>query len=139
MSEVALATLLVVGAALLLKSFWRLQHVDPGFATDGLLVTHLELPSTRYGEPAKVTDFFARLRRELEATPGVQSVAVAYEHPLSEGWTSSFTIEGRDKPPVGLEPEARVRPVEPGYFRTVGVRLLRGRDVSDSTKSPDLP
>ncbi|HET7459569.1 MAG TPA: ABC transporter permease [Gemmatimonadaceae bacterium] len=129
--EVALATLLVVGAALLLKSFWRLQQADPGFVTDGLLVAHLELPSTRYDDPTKVTRFFERLRRELETVPDARSVAVAYEHPLSEGWTSSFTIEGREKPPVGQEPEARVRPVQPGYFRTVGVRLLRGRDLSD--------
>ena len=133
--EVALATVLVVGAALLLKSFWLTQRVDPGFAPDGLLVAQLELPSTRYDAPAKVVRFYDRLRGELEGVPGVQSVAVAYEHPLGEGWTSSFTIEGRDRPPVGLEPEARVRPVQPGYFKTVGVPLLRGRDVTERDRA----
>ena len=133
--EVALATLLVVGAALLLKSFWLTQRVEPGFAPDGLLVAHLELPSTRYDEPAKVTRFFERLRGELEEMPGARSAVVAYEHPLGEGWTSSFTIEGRARPSVGEEPEARVRPVQPGYFRTVGVPLLRGRDVSERDRA----
>ena len=133
--EVALATVLVVGAALLLKSFWLMQRVDPGFTPEGLLVAHLELPSTRYDGPPKVTRFFERLRAELETAPGVRNVAIAYEHPMSEGWTSSFTIAGRDKPPQGLEPEARVRPVQPGYFRTVGVRLLRGRDITDRDRA----
>jgi len=128
-AEVALATVLVIGAALLVKSFWRLHEADPRFAPDGLVVARVELPSTRYDEPQKAVRFYERLRAEVEAMPGVQSVAVSYEHPIGEGWTSSFTIEGRDPPPVGHEPESRIRPVQPGYFRTVGVKLLQGRDV----------
>jgi putative ABC transport system permease protein len=129
-AEVALATVLVIGAALLVKSFWRLQTADLGFAPDGLLVAHVELPETRYDEPTKVIGFFERLRAEVDAIPGVRSASIAYETPIEEGWTSSYTIEGRDPPPVGHEPEARVRPVQPGYFRTVGVPIVRGRDVS---------
>jgi putative ABC transport system permease protein len=129
--EVALATVLVVGAALLLKSFWRVTHADPRFEPDGLIVAQLQLPPSRYNSLSKVVQFYERLRDEVAATPGALSVAVAYEHPLSEGWTSSFVIEGRPVPPPGQEPEARVRPVWPGYFRTVGVRLVRGRDLSE--------
>jgi putative ABC transport system permease protein len=131
LGEVALATVLVVGAALLLKSFWRVTHADPRFEPDGLVVAQLQLPESRYDSASKVVQFYDRVRDAVAATPGVQSVAVAYEHPLSEGWTSSFTIEGRPAPPPGEEPEARVRPVWPGYFRTVGVRLVRGRDLSE--------
>src|SRR5215208_3083512 len=78
-AEVALATVLVIGAALLVKSFWRLHEADPRVAPDGLVVARVELPSTRYDEPGKAVQFYERLRAEVEAMPGVQSVAVAYE------------------------------------------------------------
>ena len=133
--EVALATVLVVGAALLLKSFWQLSRTDPHFQPDGLLVAQLLPPQARYDSVTKVLQFYDRVRAEVATLPGVQSVAVAYEHPLSAGWTSSYTIEGREPPPRGQEPEARVRPVAPGYFRTVGVRLLKGRDVSERDRA----
>jgi putative ABC transport system permease protein len=130
-AEVALATVLVVGAALLLKSFWLLSHTDARFSPDGVLVARLRLPEARYDSVAKVVDFYGRLRGELAALPGVKSVSFAYEHPLSEGWTTSFTVDGREPPPRGQEPEARVRPVWPDYFRTMGVRITRGRDISE--------
>jgi putative ABC transport system permease protein len=85
-----------------------------------------------------VRTFYDEVRSRLRATPGVEGVAVSMEHPLSPGWTTSFTIEGRPAPAPGLEPEARVRPVMPGYFRTVGVKLLRGRDILD-TDGPNSP
>ena len=129
-SEVALATVLVIGASLLMKSFWQMARTDPGFTPSGLLVTRLELPQARYQTPRAIAQFYERLRAEVDQLPGVQSSSVAYEHPLSEGWTSSFVIEGRTPPPSGQEPEARVRPVQPGYFRTAGVQLLAGRDIT---------
>jgi putative ABC transport system permease protein len=129
-SEVALATVLVIGAALLIKSFRQIQGTDPGFTPSGLLVAHVELPAARYAKSDAIVRFFEDLRRDVDALPGVQSASIAYEHPLSEGWTSSFVIDGRSPPPRGQEPEARVRPVQPGYFRTAGIRLLQGRDVS---------
>ena len=134
-SEVALATVLVIGASLLVKSFWQLRATDPGFDPSGLVVARVELPRTRYGSTDAVLQFYAQLRREVDAMPGVQSSSIAYEHPLGEGWTSSYTIEGRTPPPPGQEPEARVRPVQPGYFRTAGIRLLRGRDVTEQDRA----
>jgi putative ABC transport system permease protein len=134
MSEVALATVLVIGAGLLLESFRTLQDTDPGFRPSGLMVAHLELPQARYQKPDAVVRFYEQLRAEVDRLPGVQSSSVAYEHPLSQGWTSSFVVEGFAPPPQGQEPEARVRPVEPGYFRTAGVRLLRGRDITEQDR-----
>ena len=133
-TEVALATVLVVGAALLLQSFWRLHSAAPGFSPDGVVVTPVQLPLASYDSISKVIQFYERLQEEAAALPGVEAVSVAFEHPLSEGWTSSFTIAGRDPPPRGQEPEARVRPVWPGYFKAVGVPLLRGRDIAPTDR-----
>ena len=130
-TEVALATVLVAGAALLIKDFWRLYGTRLPFTSEGLVVAQIQLPATRYDSAAKVLQFYDRLRAEIMEAPGVRSVSFAYEHPLSEGWTSSFSVAGRPPVAEGLRPEARVRPVWPGYFRTVGLPLVRGRDVAD--------
>jgi putative ABC transport system permease protein len=134
-SEVALAVVLVVGASLLVKSFWKMQRVDPGFVPDRMLVVRVQLPQSRYGgyaDAARVRAFYADLYSRLSSRPEVQSVAIGMEHPLSPGWTSSFTITGREPPPAGQEPEAGVRPVMPGYFRSVGAKLIRGREIQES-------
>jgi putative ABC transport system permease protein len=134
-SEVALAVVLVVGASLLVKSFWKMQHVDPGFAPDRMLVVQIQLPQSRYGGYAdgdRVRAFYRDLYGRIAARPEVQSVAVAMQHPLAPGWTSSFTIDGREPPPSGQEPESSIRPVMPGYFRAVGAKLLRGREILES-------
>ncbi len=133
-AEVALATVLVVGAALLMQSFWRLHSAAPGFSPDGLIAVQLQLPLATYDSTPKVIQFYERVQEEAATLPGVQSVTVAFEHPLSPGWTSSFTIADRDPPPRGQAPEARVRPVWPGYFKTVGVRIVRGRDIAESDR-----
>jgi putative ABC transport system permease protein len=131
MGEVAIAVVLVIGASLLLKSFWQLQRVNPGFDPQRLLSVRIQLPTARYGQRPQVRVFFEQLRQKVAVLPGVQSVAVAFEHPLSPGWTTSFVIDGREPPPQGEEPEARIRPVTADYFRTTGVRLVAGRDLTE--------
>jgi putative ABC transport system permease protein len=134
-SEVALAVVLVVGASLLVKSFWKMQRVDPGFVPDRMLAVQIQLPQSRYAgfaEADRVRAFYADLYSRLSARPEVQSVTVAMQHPLSPGWTSSFTIAGREPPPAGQEPESSIRPVMAGYFRAVGAKLLRGREIQES-------
>jgi predicted permease len=133
-AEMTLATVLVVGAALLLKSFWQLQTTQLPVRTDGVVVTRLLLPETRYDSAAKVVRFYERLRDEVAALPGVRSAAAAYEHPIGAGWTSSYSIVGQPTPTEGDRPEARVRPVQPGYFRSVGLALRAGRDVSSDDR-----
>ncbi|HJU90786.1 MAG TPA: ABC transporter permease [Gemmatimonadaceae bacterium] len=133
-AEVALAVVLVIGAGLLAKSFQQLQRVDPGFEPRGLLTTQVRLPTSQY-DREKTRTFYHQLVERLSNTPGITDVAVSMEHPLSPGWTTSFWIEGRPEPAPGLAPEARVRPVLPGYFRTTGVRLLRGRDIAETDRA----
>jgi putative ABC transport system permease protein len=142
-SEVALAVVLVVGASLLVKSFWKMQRVNPGFVPERMLVVQIQLPQSRYGGFAdgdRVRAFYADLYNRIGARPEVQSVAVAMQHPLAPGWTSSFTIDGREPPPNGQEPESSIRPVMPGYFRAVGAKLLRGREIlaSDAVGAPGV-
>ena len=139
LAEMALATVLVVGAGLLIKSAWRLQQVDPGFNPERLMVAQVLLPESEFKNWPDVVETHRRIDEAVRGMPGVKSSALAFEHPLSEGWTSSFTIEGRVVTP-GQEPEARVRPVRPGYFRTVGVPMLRGRDVeeTDAASAPGV-
>jgi putative ABC transport system permease protein len=130
-AEVALTTVLVTSAALLLQELRRLTHADLGFEPQGLAVVQVQLPETRYDSAGKVLRFYEQLRESVARVPGVAGASIAYEHPLGEGWTSSFLIAGRPAPPRGSEPEAYVRPVAPGYFRATGVRLVRGRDVTE--------
>jgi putative ABC transport system permease protein len=131
-TQIALAGVLVIGASLLGKSLWRLNQVDLRFNPDNLLVARIQLPRSRYPDPQKVLTFFSDVRSRLSAEPGVQSVTTAFEHPLSEGWTSSYVVSDAERPKEGEEPEARVRPVSPGYFQGMGLSLVRGRDLDNN-------
>jgi putative ABC transport system permease protein len=131
-SQLALAAVLAIGASLLAKSLWQLSKVDLRFNPDGLVVSPILLPAARYESPEKVLAFHTQLRERLAAAPGVASVSLAFEHPMSPGWTSSYIIDGAAPVKPGEEPEARVRPVAPGYFGSMGVRVLRGRDISSA-------
>jgi putative ABC transport system permease protein len=136
-SELALATMLVIGAGLLINSFWRLQQVDPGFRTEGVLKAEFQLPATRYsGDRASypnwpaVHRFKEALVRHAEILPGVESVAIAGNHPLDVGFTNSFVVVGREAE-ARTWPEISIRWVTPGYFRTLRVPLLDGRVFED--------
>ncbi len=130
-TEVALALMLMVGAGLLLKSLWQLQKVDPGFRSEHLLNADIALPISNYPRKELGTSFFTELIARVEALPGVTSAAAAYAHPLASSWTTSFTIVNREEVKEGEEPEARLRPVTPGYFKTVGIPLLEGRTFTE--------
>ncbi len=139
--EVALAVLLVAGASLLVRSFWRLRDVDPGFRADGVLKAEMQLPRSRYPvdfqrwpDLAEVHAFTGALLARASALPGVESAAVAGNHPLDAGFTSSFVVVGREAE-AGSWPEISVRRVSPDYFRTVELPLQRGRllERSDAT------
>jgi putative ABC transport system permease protein len=144
--EIALAVVLVFGAGLLIRSFVRLLQVDPGFTAANVVAAGLDLPASRYPQRSpewprwnQVRAFQTELLSRLSEAPGVDSAAIAINTPLDAGWTSRFTIEGRPDVAPGQEEEVRVRTVSPGYFRTVGLPLLRGRELSDDDERPDAP
>lgn len=129
--EVALAIVLLCGAALLGRSLWNLTAVDPGIRTDRLLVFELTLPSARYGEPGDAGRFFDSLREGLEARPEIEGVATINILPLSGSFDCSG-IEPVDGPPVSRQDRLcpEIRTVSPGYASVAGVELLAGRFLS---------
>ncbi|HEY6400965.1 MAG TPA: ABC transporter permease, partial [Blastocatellia bacterium] len=136
-AEVALTLALLVGAGLLVRSFWRLQQINLGFRADHLLTLRLELPNLKYPGWQAVS-FYERLQERLAALPGVESVSATSNILLSEDAASSeFTVENR--PPIDESFELPITSVQPNYFQTMGIQLLRGRaftaqDTHDSLK-----
>ncbi|HYN83898.1 MAG TPA: ABC transporter permease [Pyrinomonadaceae bacterium] len=129
--ELALALMLLVGAGLLLKSFWRLQAVDPGFDPQNVLTMRINLPRARYADGASRAAFVGDVTERVRGLAGVRSVAFGGPVPFSSGDIgSSFRIEGRAEPEPGSEPGASFRGVTPDYFRALGMPLLRGRDFA---------
>jgi predicted permease len=137
--EVALAVTLVVGAGVLLRSFWSLSRVDPGFQTAQIVTAQYQLPASRYrGQPTpewpnypETNGFHAALLDRVRALPGVEAAAVSAFHPLEAGFTNSFVIMGREAE-FGSYPEIRIRYASPGYVETLGVSLLAGRAIEES-------
>jgi putative ABC transport system permease protein len=142
--EMALAVVLLVGAGLLIRSFWGLQQVDPGFATERVLKAEYQLPEGRYPRDFVVWPDWAEARRFHEALlerasalPGVRGAAIAGAHPLNAGFTNSFTVVGREAEAADW-PEISVRQVTPGYFGALLVPLLDGRllEAQDRVDGP---
>src|SRR5262245_35822778 len=137
--EIALSLVLLVGAGLLVKSFLKLQSVDPGFEPEGVTTLNLNLPVSRYpgGEPRVA--FLRQITEKLQALPGIETTATAAYSPLSDCYTARiFIIEGRPETPQGLV--AGQIPASPGYFRTLKIPLLGGRDFSvhDNPQAPGV-
>ena len=140
-SEVALAMVLLIGAGLMIRSFYYLQRVDPGFVTDNLMTFSVSLPTKKYPEEQQRINFYQQLLQNLRALPRVQSVGMATGLPLgNNGWQSGFWIEGRPDPPQGQRPLSEVAFVSPDYFDTMRMTLLSGRGFTDQdTKAPTPP
>jgi putative ABC transport system permease protein len=140
-SEVALALVLLVAASLLLKSFVRLQNVDPGFDPRNVLTMEVSLPLAKYARGKPVAHFFAETIRRVEALPGVESVALTSILPLSgNNSDSSFAIEGRDPTQEKVYPDEELRSVTSNYFKVLKVPLVQGRffDQRDTTDAPKV-
>ncbi len=136
-AETAIGMVLLIGAGLLIHSFIRVLNVDPGFDPHNVLTASIDLPDNQY-PPLKRVQFQQELLGRLAALPGVESVSSGYPIPLSQHNIGvGFSIEGR---PVakGDEPDAPVTIATPGFFRTMRIPILRGRDFlpTDESKSP---
>jgi predicted permease len=135
-SEVAVSFLLLIGAGLLINSFIRLRHVDPGFRSENLLTMKIVLPETRYPDKQRRSLFYDELLRRVETLPGVASAAVATNLPLtSSGNSVGIAIEGRADPAPDRVPIVITRVVSPGYFKTMTIPLLEGRVFTEGDKA----
>jgi putative ABC transport system permease protein len=136
--EVGLSIVLLVGAALLLRSFAKLTGVDPGFQPEHVLAFQVALPATSYPQDYHRTAFFTRLLEKLEQHPQVRSAAMVQTLPLLGSYVLAVTIEGRPVPDPAKVPSANHRVISPAYFAALGVPLLRGRvfNERDTETSP---
>jgi putative ABC transport system permease protein len=137
-SQVAIALVLVGGAGLLIRSFGKLVAEDVGFEAESLVTARISL-SSRYSEPATRTAFLSELLDRIGRHGEARSVAASLSVPFGS-WevNSSFSIVGRPPPEPNQEPDARIISSTPGYFRTMGIPLVRGRDFSERD-GPDAP
>jgi putative ABC transport system permease protein len=138
-AETAIGLVLLVGSGLLIRSFVRVLHVDPGFDARHVLAARLTVPLARYTDLQRL-QFYDRLVGKLEALPGAQSVAAGWPLPLVGGNIGiSFQIEGRPTAP-GDSPSEQLAVVTPGLFRTLRIPILSGRDFTprDDPKGPPV-
>ena len=135
-AEVALSLVLLTGAGLLIRSFIRLQNIDPGFRADGVFTARLTLPATRYQSGEDGARFFNSALDRIEQVPGVQSAAGISFLPLAgPGMATSFYRTDHPVPADGQQPSTEVRPVTPNFFKTMGIPHLAGRDISDADQA----
>jgi len=139
-SEVACCVVLLIGAGLLLRSFMRLQSVNPGFRTDHVLSMQIALPKSRYSG-LNVALFYKQLIERLQTLPGLQQAGVARDLPFSGGDASlNFVIENAAVLSTSEQPRAKYRAVSADYFSALGIPLVRGRyfNQADGEKTPGV-
>jgi putative ABC transport system permease protein len=127
--EVALALVLLAGAGLTVKGFWRILRMFDGADPASILVLQTGLPESKYKDPQRITDFYEQVAARMAAMPGVTSVSTASNTPLNNrpNPTIELLIEGRPTLQPGERQPADLVTVSPGFFETLGIPLLRGR------------
>jgi putative ABC transport system permease protein len=141
-TEVALSMVLLIGAGLTLRSFARVQRIDPGLDVERLVTMEVNAPRIRYGEPENVIAFYRELVERVAATPGIEAAAVCSALPLGGGGFylgRVFLAEGWPEPPGGHDVQAEWNIVSPGYFAASGMQLLRGRDFDGRDSASSEP
>ena len=137
-SEVALSLMLLIGAGLLIRTLWALRQVDPGLDPHNVVAVIPSISRTTFPLPAQEIAFYRELMDKVKALPGVDSAAVIDDIPLGGGSNQPIQIEGRPVQAMADQPEVSVRMSSPGYFHTMHIPLLMGRDFGDQD-TPDSP
>jgi putative ABC transport system permease protein len=137
--QVALSVMLLIGAALLMESFVRLHNVNTGFQPVHLLTMRIDLPPARYDTPPKKEAFFRELIRRVEAIPGVRSAAAALTLPMSPRHAVAMQVVEQAAVKLSDRPSVQLQSVTPGYFRTAGIPLRRGREFASHDNTDRAP
>lgn len=131
-SEIAIALVLLIGAGLLVRSYLRLQEVNPGFDSSNTLTVDVSPLQSRYSEGGRVATLYRQVLERVKALPGVKEAGAVSHLPLGgSGMSKTIVVEGRPAPPPGEEAYSNFRVVSPNYFAAQGLRLLKGRDFKD--------
>ncbi|MBO0863180.1 MAG: ABC transporter permease, partial [Chloracidobacterium sp.] len=142
-AEIALALALLIGAGLLIQTFYNLRNQYSGVRPEKLLKMQTSLPLPKYAEHARSTAFYDQVLERVASLPGVVSAGYTTTVPLSwKGGTSGFEIEGRSAKEMkarGLPSDANHRQVSAGYLKTMGIPLLEGRYFNESETSQSMP
>src|SRR5215472_5406381 len=139
-AEVALALVLLSGAGLLIKSFVRLQNVNPGFNPRNALTFEISLPKMQYPNDPSIIRFNNEAQRRIAALPGVEAAGFSPILPLAgTNSDSSFAIEGRSSDKNSPSPDEELREVSSDYFRALGTPLIKGRFFTDADKADAPP
>jgi putative ABC transport system permease protein len=128
--QMALSIVLLIGAGLLIESFRQLQNVDPGFDPRHALMAHVALPPSKYPDTVRRTQFLRAVVGRLETMPGATSASAELSIPLRVAVLSPILAEGQPNVPAGQRPLSVWNSLTPGFFKTMGIPLLRGRDFT---------
>jgi putative ABC transport system permease protein len=140
MAELALSVVLMVTAGLSLRSFIRLTQVDPGFPSRDLLIAHMSLPAPQYADADRVRAFSTHLLEKVRAIPGVEDAAISSGLPPANFENGQpFRVEGRDPAAADAAGVANYQVISAGYFRTLGLRVLKGRAFSEDDRQGSTP
>jgi len=134
--EVALTLVLLAGAGFMMRSFLALYQMDLGIETSHLLTMRLTLPLTKYPKPEPRTALYQRLEERLRGVSAIQASALTSNPPMFGGSLRQLAVDGRPAPAVERPPEVTVVIISPGYFDTLGMRLVRGRSFNDTDGTP---
>jgi len=131
-AEVALACVLLIGCALMMRSFVALTHADPGFRPENVVTANAGLMKDRYPDAAGMIRFYRNSLANVRALPGVESAGMVTHLPFGgNAWGNGFEVEGQPAP-ANTEYSAQIRPASPGYFAALGIPLKQGRDFNEA-------
>ena len=138
-AEVALSLVLLVAAGLMIRTLWNLGGVNPGFEPSHVLTARLGVAANDFATPQLEVGFLDRLLQRVRALPGVQSAGAIDTLPLQGGSMQPVAVEGQQAQEMAHQPEVSVRVITPGTIPSLGIPLLRGRDVGEADTANALP